>query len=134
LPRWACRGSGAVIAAPAVALGGAVGAVLRFLVDRGITARWALTFPAATLLINVTGSFVLGVVTGLSAVLGPVWTLALGTGLCGGYTTFSTAMVDAVRLAREQRAGAAVVSVLGTVLWSLLAVAAGLTLGSHWAF
>ena len=123
-----------MIAAPAVALGGAVGAVLRFLVDRGITARWALTFPAATLLINVTGSFVLGVVTGLSAVLGPVWTLALGTGLCGGYTTFSTAMVDAVRLAREQRAGAAVVSVLGTVLWSLLAVAAGLTLGSHWAF
>ena len=123
-----------MIAAPAVALGGAVGAVLRFLVDRGITARWAPTFPAAILLINVTGSFVLGVVTGLSAVLGPVWTLALGTGLCGGYTTFSTAMVDAVRLAREQRAGAAVVSVLGTVLWSLLAVAAGLTLGSHWAF
>ena len=123
-----------MIAAPAVALGGAVGAVLRFLVDRGITARWAPTFPAATLLINVTGSFVLGVVTGLSAVLGPVWALALGTGLCGGYTTFSTAMVDAVRLAREQRAGAAVVSVLGTVLWSLLAVAAGLTLGSHWAF
>ena len=123
-----------MIAAPAVALGGAVGAVLRFLVDRGVTARWAPTFPAATLLINVTGSFVLGVVTGLSAVLGPVWTLALGTGLCGGYTTFSTAMVGAVRLAREQRAGAAVVSVLGTVLWSLLAVAAGLTLGSHWAF
>ncbi|KHE73580.1 chromosome condensation protein CrcB [Kocuria marina] len=120
-------------AALAVALGGAVGAVLRFLVDRGITARWAPTFPAATLLINVTGSFVLGVVTGLSAVLGPVWTLALGTGLCGGYTTFSTAMVDAVRLARAQRAGAAVVSVLGTVLWSLLAVAAGLTLGTHWA-
>ncbi|MGK4216986.1 fluoride efflux transporter CrcB [Kocuria indica] len=122
-----------MIAALAVALGGAVGAVLRFLVDRGITVRWAPTFPAATLLINVTGSFVLGVVTGLSAVLGPVWTLALGTGLCGGYTTFSTAMVDAVRLAREQRAGAAVVSVLGTVLWSLLAVAAGLTLGTHWA-
>lgn len=120
-------------AALAVALGGAVGAVLRFLVDRGITVRWAPTFPAATLLINVTGSFVLGVVTGLSAVLGPVWTLALGTGLCGGYTTFSTAMVDAVRLARAQRAGAAVVSVLGTVLWSLLAVAAGLTLGTHWA-
>ncbi|WP_270450782.1 fluoride efflux transporter CrcB [Kocuria marina] len=122
-----------MIAALAVALGGAVGAVLRFFVDRGITARWAPTFPAATLLINVTGSFVLGVVTGLSAVLGPVWTLALGTGLCGGYTTFSTAMVDAVRLAREQRAGAAVVSVLGTVLWSLLAVAAGLTLGTRWA-
>ena len=122
-----------MIAALAVALGGAVGAVLRFLVDRGITARWAPTFPAATLLINVTGSFVLGVVTGLSAVLGPVWTLALGTGLCGGYTTFSTAMVDAVRLARSQRAGTAVVSVLGTVLWSLLAVAAGLTLGTHWA-
>ncbi|WP_270254991.1 fluoride efflux transporter CrcB [Kocuria marina] len=122
-----------MIAALAVALGGAVGAVLRFLVDRGITVRWAPTFPAATLLINVTGSFVLGVVTGLSAVLGPVWTLALGTGLCGGYTTFSTATVDAVRLAREQRAGTAVVSVLGTVLWSLLAVAAGLTLGTHWA-
>ena len=122
-----------MIAAIAVALGGAVGAVLRFFVDRAVTARWAPAFPVATLLINVTGSFVLGVVTGMGTVLGPTWTLALGTGLCGGYTTFSTAMVDAVRLARTQRAGAAVVSVLGTVLWSLLAVATGLTLGTLWA-
>ena len=121
-----------MIAVPAVALGGAVGAVLRFLLDRGITARWAPTFPAATLLINVTGSFVLGVVTGLSAVLGPVWTLALGTGLCGGYTTFSTASYDTVRLVRERRFGTAVVYGVGTMLVTVAAAALGLCLAGLW--
>ncbi|CAL8898769.1 fluoride efflux transporter CrcB [Kocuria varians] len=121
-----------MIAALAVALGGAAGAVLRFLVDRLISSRQKRPFPAATVVINITGSFVLGLVSGLGMVLGPEWTLALGTGLCGGYTTFSTAMVDAVRLARERHRGAMVTVVLGTVLWSLLAAAGGMSLGSSW--
>ncbi|RKQ36766.1 fluoride efflux transporter FluC [Kocuria tytonis] len=122
-----------MIAALAVALGGAVGAALRLLTDRVVSSRQERPFPLATVLVNVTGSFVLGLVSGLSLLLGPVWTVALGTGLCGGFTTFSTAMVDAVRLARNRRAGAVVAAVLGTVLWSLLAAAAGTTLGAHWA-
>ena len=122
-----------MIAALAVALGGAVGAALRLLVDRAVGARRGATLPLGTVLVNVLGSFVLGVVSGLGMLLSPEWSLALGTGLCGGFTTFSTAMVDAVRLARERRGGAALAVVLGTLLWSLLAAAAGTTLGAHWA-
>ena len=122
-----------MIAALAVAVGGAVGAALRHLVDRAVGARRSATLPLGTVLVNVLGSFVLGVVSGLGMLLSPEWSLALGTGLCGGFTTFSTAMVDAVRLARERRGGAALAVVLGTLLWSLLAAAAGTTLGAHWA-
>ena len=122
-----------MIAALAVAVGGAVGAALRHLADRAVSARQERPFPLGTVLVNVLGSFVLGVVSGLGMVLGPEWTVALGTGLCGGFTTFSTAMVDAVRLARERRGAAALAVVLGTLLWALLAVAAGMTLGARWA-
>lgn len=122
-----------MIAALAVAVGGAVGAALRHLTDRAVSARQERPFPLGTVLVNVLGSFVLGVVSGLGMVLGPEWTVALGTGLCGGFTTFSTAMVDAVRLARERRGAAALAVVLGTLLWALLAVAAGMTLGARWA-
>ena len=122
-----------MIAVLAVALGGAAGAVLRFLVDRLIASRQKRPFPWAMIVVNVTGSFVLGLVSGLGMVLGPVWTMALGTGLCGGYTTFSTAMVDDVRLARGHRGGAMLAVVLGTAFWSLLAAAAGMRLGAHWA-
>ena len=122
-----------MIAALAVAAGGAVGAALRYLTDRAVKATWHTTLPVGTVLVNVLGSFVLGVVSGLGVLLSPEWTLALGTGLCGGFTTFSTAVLDGVRLARERRSGAALAVVLGTLLWSLLAAAVGLSLGAHWA-
>ncbi|MCC5674975.1 CrcB family protein [Kocuria rhizophila] len=122
-----------MIAALAMALGGGLGAALRLLTDRLVTSRQRRPFPLATVLVNVLGSFVLGLVSGLSLLLGPLWTAALGAGLCGGYTTFSTSMVDAVRLLRERRGGAALAAVLGTLLWSLLAAATGTTLGAHWA-
>ncbi|MCT1457686.1 fluoride efflux transporter CrcB, partial [Kocuria rhizophila] len=121
-----------MIAALAVAVGGGLGAALRFLVDRFVTAHQRGSLPLGTVLVNVLGSFGLGVVSGLGIRLGPEWTIALGTGLFGGFTTFSTAVVDAVRLARERRGGAAAAVVLGTLLWSLLAVAAGMTLGANW--
>ena len=120
-----------MITALAVALGGGTGAALRFLVDRAVTPRQTRPFPLATVLVNITGSFVLGLVSGLALLLGPVWTAALGTGLCGGFTTFSTSMVDAVRLARERRPGAVLVAVVGTLLWSLLAAALGVVLGTQ---
>ena len=116
-----------------MAVGGGLGAALRFLVDRFVTSHRRGSLPLGTVLVNVVGSFGLGVVSGLGILLGPEWTLALGTGLFGGFTTFSTAMVDAVRLAREHRGGAAAAVVLGTLLWSLLAVAAGMTLAANWA-
>ena len=79
-----------------VALLGGVGAVLRFLVDRTIASRIARSFPFGTLVVNLSGSFALGVLVGTSA--SHRIALLLGTGFTGGYTTFSTWMVETERL------------------------------------
>lgn len=82
-----------------VALAGGVGAGLRFLTDRmlaPVLARF-VRVVSATVVINVVGSFVLGLVVGLAPVLGSA-SVIVGTGLCGGFTTFSTASVEAASL------------------------------------
>jgi CrcB protein len=113
-----------------VCLAGAVGAVLRFAVDGVVRARLTTTFPWATVLINGTGSLLLGVLTGIVLFHhsgGDARTVA-GTGLCGGYTTFSTAMFESVRLL-EQRAWARLVgNWLGTVVLTMAAAGLGLLL------
>ncbi len=85
-----------------MALFGGVGAVCRFITDTALKARSAVGLPVGTLVINVTGSLLLGVLTGLRLRhgLGDEVLLVLGTGFCGGFTTFSTASVETVRLAR----------------------------------
>ncbi|MEE6280418.1 fluoride efflux transporter FluC [Georgenia sunbinii] len=107
-----------------VAVGGGVGAVLRFLVDGLVTrcGRGRLGVPV----VNVTGSFVLGLVVGWfgAGELGAV----LGTGLLGGYTTFSAASLDAVRLVRDERRPAAVGHAVGMLVLGLGAAALGLWL------
>ncbi|GAB3469833.1 fluoride efflux transporter CrcB [Kineococcus endophyticus] len=112
-------------------LAGSAGAVTRFVVDGEIRRRWAGSFPWATLVINVSGSLVLGLVTG--AVLGhgapSVWKTVLGTGFCGGYTTFSTATVETLRLAQARAGLAAVAYSVATFLGSAVAAAVGLVLG-----
>lgn len=84
-----------------VALAGGAGAVVRFVVDGVVARHNRLSMPLGTFVINVTGSFLLGVLTGLVLAhpgLGEVKTV-LGTGFAGGYTTFSTASVEGARLA-----------------------------------
>jgi CrcB protein len=79
-----------------VALFGALGAVARFRIDGAVSARFPSDFPLGTLVVNLTGAFVLGVLVGAAA---PHRTLFLvGTGFMGGYTTFSTWMVESERL------------------------------------
>jgi fluoride exporter len=84
-------------------LAGGAGAAGRFAADGAIKARVGDAFPWSTLVINVTGSLVLGVLTGLALRHGAPGDLrtVLGTGFCGGYTTFGTASVETVRLARR---------------------------------
>ena len=103
--------------------GGAAGALARYLVDIAVTSRCGRMFPWGTLVINVSGSALLGVLTGLTLYHGFSHTPAmiLGPGFCGGYTTFSTSMVDTVRLASTADHSAAVRNVLANLL---LAVAA----------
>ncbi|WP_417564017.1 fluoride efflux transporter CrcB [Microbacterium sp.] len=111
-----------------VALAGGVGAACRMVLDGVVKARVRMPFPLGTTVINVTGSFLLGVVTGLAAGLGP-WAAVLGTGLLGGYTTFSTASYETVRLAQARRWRAAAANGFGMFVLALLAAGLGLWVG-----
>ncbi|WP_156028390.1 fluoride efflux transporter CrcB [Candidatus Solirubrobacter pratensis] len=82
-----------------VALLGAAGACARFYVGGAVSARRPSAFPLGTFVVNLSGGFLLGLLTGLS-VTGHVL-LVLGTGLLGAYTTFSTWMVEAQRLGED---------------------------------
>ncbi|KYJ97153.1 fluoride efflux transporter FluC [Microbacterium sp. CH1] len=108
------------------ALAGGVGAVLRYLVDLGVSRLAGRRFPWGILVVNLTGSFALGLVT--SAL--PDAAFVLGAGLLGGYTTFSTAMLDAVALWRDGERGAAVFDAVGMLVLGLLAAGLGLALGA----
>ena len=85
----------------AVAAGGALGSVARYLVGIGSGKLFGTDFPWGTLLINVTGSFLIGAFVGLFAVkwdLSQAARIFLTVGICGGYTTFSTFSLDAYYL------------------------------------
>ena len=95
----------------------------------GLVKGWVrVGYPLGTTVINVSGSLVLGFVTAVGAGLGP-WAVVLGTGLLGGYTTFSTASFETVRLAQEGRWRAAVANGFGMLVVALAAAAVGLWLG-----
>ncbi|MEB4616505.1 fluoride efflux transporter FluC [Leucobacter sp. M11] len=119
-----------------IALGGGVGAVLRFLVDSALTARAAAPgsrpFPRGIAVVNVTGSLLLGLVTGaLAGMPGATdWLSVLGVGVLGGYTTLSTASVDSARLIAAGSPRAALGNALGVTLLCVLAAWGGLALGS----
>ena len=100
-----------------LAAAGAVGAVLRYLVDRLVQGRVGSDFPYGTLVINVSGSLVLGFLTGaaLHHGLAAGWLTVLGTGLIGAYTTFSTFTFDTVRLLGGDAPVAAVANVAVSV-------------------
>ena len=115
-----------------VALAGSAGAVARFVVDGAVRRRWPSRYPLGTLLVNVTGSLLLGLLTGLVLAHGRSHTLLTiaGTGFCGGYTTFSTACYETVRLARQHGTRAATVSLAAGTLLPVLAASLGLALTS----
>ena len=112
-----------------VALGGAAGSVLRYLAGVAWPADVAAgAVPWATLGVNVLGSFVLGVVVG-AVPAGHAARLLVGTGVCGGFTTFSTFAAEAVALAEGGAGGRAAGYVLGSVGLGVLAAAAGVAVG-----
>jgi CrcB protein len=111
-------------------LAGATGAVTRFLLDSSIKRRWESPFPWATVIINVTGSLLLGILAGLVLFGGQptAWQTVVGTGFCGGYTTFSTASFETVRLVQQHRPGLALFNAVGSLVLSVAACAAGLAI------
>ncbi len=110
----------------AAALAGGLGAMLRYLVDLGVARFAGRRFPWGILVVNVTGSFALGLLT--TAL--PDAAFVLGAGLLGGYTTFSTAMLDTVALWRDGERPASAFDAIGMLLLGLAAAGAGLAVGA----
>ena len=118
------------------ALAGGLGAAARYLVSVGVTAAVKAmrpgvqrAFPWGIVIVNITGSFALGIVT---AAL-PDAAFVVGVGFLGGYTTFSTAMLDTIGLWRDGTRQVSVLHLLGTFASSVMAAGAGLALGSLWS-
>ena len=121
-----------------IALGGGLGALLRFWLDGRVNAAarkavpgWGV--PVGTVAINVIGSLLLGVVAGWWAFHSgdETWRLMLGVGVLGGFTTFSTASVEAARLILAGRSWAAAGHAVGMLLAAVAAAWLGLWLGAR---
>jgi CrcB protein len=110
-----------------VAIGGALGSTLRFWLS-GLVANWVgQTFPWGTLIINVTGSFAIGLFGGLTAPDGRIfvpgeWRQFFMVGICGGYTTFSSFSLQTMTLAQDGEMVAAGLNIGFSVALCLLGV------------
>jgi CrcB protein len=106
---------------------GALGALARFRVDGAVSARVKRDFPAGTLVVNLTGAFALGLLTG--AAVSTRVAFVFGTGFMGGYTTFSTWMVETERLGEAGQLASGMLNLAVSMLAGFAAVAAGFYLG-----
>lgn len=111
-----------------VALGGAAGASARYGVSLAATHWLGAGFPWATLIVNVVGGFAIGLLMGLASAQDKTTILLLGTGVLGGFTTFSAFSIETLRLIERNDWTLAGVNVLASVTLSLAACAAGLAL------
>lgn len=115
-------------------IAGGIGAALRFLVDRAVS-RLNTRIPCGTIVVNLTGSFLMGLVAGAFwwCGLSGMWRQVVGTGLLGGYTTFSTACVETVQLVMQRCYMRAFIHAFGMLLLCLAGLGAGLTIMRHLA-
>jgi len=114
----------------AFAVAAAIGAPARYLVEGLVQGRTGGRFPWGTVVVNLSGCFLLGLVTGLGLYhgLSPTVRTVIGTGGLGAYTTFSTFTVQTVGLVEEGEVGAALANVAASIVVGLAAAAAGLAL------
>jgi len=113
-----------------VLLGGMIGAPARYLADRAVQARYDSVFPWGTFAVNMIGSLILGFLLGAQRHLGlpSSAVLLLGTGFCGGLTTFSTFSYETLRLLEDGAVGEAGVNVIGSLVIGVLAAWLGFRL------
>jgi CrcB protein len=110
-----------------VLLGGAVGAPLRYLTDLFVQSRIDSVFPWGTFIVNIVGSFALGIAAALVTELAlPTWVLTLvGTGFCGALTTFSSFGFETIRLLEEGSLLTAVINCAASLIVGLAACTGG---------
>ncbi|WP_314502990.1 CrcB family protein [uncultured Microbacterium sp.] len=113
------------------AAAGGIGAGLRYLVDILVVGTKPTRFPLGIFVVNVTGSFALGVLTGLGATrVGDDVAWVIGVGLLGGYTTFSTVSAESTLLLRSGEARRGWLNAAGTLVGAVMAAGAGLVVGA----
>jgi CrcB protein len=117
-----------LIWAGVVMIGGA-GSVLRFLVDGLVSSAAGRDFPFGTMVINISGAVVLGLLAGLA--LSDTQALLAGTAAVGSYTTFSTWMLETQRLAEERQHRKAILNVVVSLSLGIAAAALGRLIGTH---
>ncbi len=113
-----------------VACAGGLGAVVRALLIHHIGLRRGDPLPVGTMVVNASGSLLLGMLTGLALYhgMGPHMLAIVGVGLCGGYTTWSTASWETIHLLHTGQRGTAAVYTLGSLVVCIGAAAAGIGL------
>ncbi len=117
------------VAVGAVALGGALGSVMRYLLDGFIQSVVRSDFPFGIFIVNITGGLVMGLLTELMALK---WNVSLEartfliTGVLGGYTTFSTFSLQSALLIERHAYGMAAVYIVGSAVLSIVALFAGM--------
>lgn len=114
----------------AVILIGGCGSVLRFVLDGAVGIRLGRGFPYGTMVINISGAFVLGLLTGLA--LAGDQALLAGTAAVGSYTTFSTWMLETQRLDEERQHRLAAANVVVSLVVGVAAAALGRWIGAQW--
>ena len=115
-----------------IAIGGAAGAAARYLVDGWVSDRTGGAFPFGTLVVNLSGAFLLGLLATLAlerSVLSAAIRPAVLIGFIGAYTTFSTWMLESWRLAEQGAWLGAVANIGGSVVLGLVALGAGIAIG-----
>lgn len=113
----------------ALILGGGLGAGARYVMDGVIMRGRTGVFPLGILMVNVLGSFLLGLLTGLGPTVAPAWMSIIGVGVLGGFTTFSTVSTESALLAERGRRDWAWINLIGTLVFALVAAALGFLLG-----
>jgi CrcB protein len=124
------------LAVTAVALGGAIGSIFRYLLATWFVQQIGSGFPWATFTINVSGSFLIGIVLQLAATrsgFDPHLRLFLATGILGGFTTFSTFSYETYALSGGALSFSSVFYALGSVIAGVAAVYVGVTLARAFA-
>jgi CrcB protein len=114
----------------AIGAGSFIGGISRYLLSTSVNAKYISAFPIGTMLVNITGCLLIGVVYGFvdKGMMSSDWKLFLATGLLGGFTTFSAFSIETVGLLRVGQFGYAAAYVSASVIIGLLATVAGIFL------